>query len=264
MGEKLSFPHLFLPTVSDVADRPSVSTLPPLAPLARRVRGVLFDMCNIFYDDTEWRRWLLRLLTQLGLQTNYHSFFHVWDRDYLDQVCQGRTSFREAFQSFLFSAGMSRGQIEEVQAACRTHRRMIDVSLRPLPGVTSTVARLVESGLVLGAICNSEHPAQGLRDRLQRFSMVRWFSAVVSSVDLGRTMPDPECYRTATRHMKLPAEEVAFVGHDTAELAGAANLGMATIAFNFDADARADVYVGGLGELPTVLASSSTSLVAVG
>jgi len=150
MGEKLSFPRLFLPTVSDVADRPSVSTLPPLAPLARRVRGVLFDMCNIFYDDTEWRRWLLRLLTQLGLQTNDHSFFHVWDRDYFDQVCRGRTSFREAFQSFLFSAGMSRGQIEEVQAACRTHRRMIDVSLRPLPGVTSTVARLVESGLVLG------------------------------------------------------------------------------------------------------------------
>jgi FMN phosphatase YigB (HAD superfamily) len=43
--------------------------------------------------------------------------------------------------------------------------------------------------------------------------------------------------------MGLPADRVAFVGHDAEELAGAARVGLATIAFNYDPDARADVFI---------------------
>ena len=79
-------------------------------PLAKAVSGILFDMCNILYDDTVWRRWVLMLLSRLGLSTNYCSFFRLWDREYLDEVHRGQREFRQAFASFLRCAGLSTGR----------------------------------------------------------------------------------------------------------------------------------------------------------
>lgn len=227
----------------------------PLPRLPRRVRGLLLDTCNVLYDDTVWRRWLLKLLAHVGLHTNYRCFFRVWDLDYLGEVHRGRRRFRQAFESFLRSAGLSRGQIDEVEAASEARRRQIEAGTRPLPGVKTTLARLHKSGFVLGAIGNSEHPAAELRRRLERFGINRLFTAVVSSIDLGQTMPHQICFRTALEEMNLPAEQVAFVDHDAAELAGAAAMGMSTVAFNYDPDARADVYLARFEELVELLAS---------
>lgn len=241
-----------------------VSHRTPPAQLPRPVHGLLFDMCSVLYDDTVWRRWLLRILTQLGLQTNYQSFFHLWNRDHLDAVHRGEQSFCAALECFLRSVGMSRGQIEEVQTACQSCRHATEDSLRPLPGVRSTVSRLADAGFVLGAICNSDLPAAALRERLERLGLGHCFTAAVSSIDLKRIMPDAECYRAALREMNLSAEDVAFVGHDTAELAGAAAVGMATIAFNFDQNAQADVHLDRLEELFDVLPSPHIPLAAAG
>ena len=91
-------------------------------PLAKAVSGILFDMCNILYDDTVWRRWVLMLLSRLGLSTNYCSFFRLWDREYLEDVHRGRRDFRQAFASFLQCAGLTPGQIDEVEAASHARR----------------------------------------------------------------------------------------------------------------------------------------------
>ncbi len=221
--------------------------------LSRPVRGLLLDMCNVLYDDTVWRRWVLKLLWHVGLQTNYRCFFRVWDRDYLDDVHHGRRDFCEAFEAYLQSVGLTRAQIDEVQAACQTRRRHLESSARPLPGVKSTLTRLHHSGLVLGAISNSEHPSSVLEERMVRFGLDRLFTAVISSIDTQQTMPQPGSYHAALKAMNLPAEQVAFVDHDAAELAGAEAVGMATIAFNYDPDARADVYLGRFEELIEVV-----------
>ena len=76
-----------------------------------------------------------------------------------------------------------------------------------------------------------------------RFGMGDCFRAVVSSIDLGRTMPDREAYEAALGALQLPAQRVAFVGHDAVELAGAAAVGMSTIVFNGDVGARADLAI---------------------
>lgn len=255
--------HTDFPRITD-ASSPSSLRIAPAA-LPHPVRGVLFDMCNILYDDTVWRRWLLRLLTQFGVQTNYRGLFHVWNRDHLDAVHCGRQSFGAALDAFLASIGLSRSQIEELQAASQAQRRQIEESLRPLPCVRPTLSRIVQRQCILGAICNSELPASGLHGRLERFGMAPWFATAVSSIDLGRTMPDAECYRAALKNMGLSAEQTAFVGHDAVELAGATALGMVTIAYNYDPDAQADVYLGRFEELDAVLlASTSPPLAAAG
>jgi HAD superfamily hydrolase (TIGR01509 family) len=219
------------------------------ARLPRPVAGVLFDMGGVLYDDTAWRRWLLRVLGQLGLQTNYRSFFRVWDREFLVAVHRGQCDFCTTFRNFLRAVGLSRAQIDEVEAACQARRREVEATIRPLPGVKTTLTRLRQAGLVLAALNNSEHTSAVLAERLERIGLDGQFARVVSSIDLGQTKPDPTCYRAALEGMALPAEQVAYVGHDSEELAGAAQVGMPTIAFNFDADAQADVFLARFEEL---------------
>ena len=95
----------------------------------------------------------------------------------------------------------------------------------------------------LGVLCNCEHSGETIRQQLAELLGESPWAAVISSRDLGCTMPEAACYRAALDALQLPAAEVAFVGHDARELHGAAVQGLATIAFNSDRDARADVYL---------------------
>lgn len=223
--------------------------------LTRPVRGLLFDAGDVLYDATVWRRWLLQLLRRIGLYTNYRSFFHIWDHDFMADVYRGRRPFSEAFQAFLLSAGLSRGQIDEIEAACKARRNQWEATTRPLPGVKSTLARLQAAGIAMGVVCDSEYPATKLHERLDRFGIGSFFPTVISSIDLGHIKPESICYLAALGSMNLDAAEVAFVGHDTGELAGATRVGMQTIAFNFDQDAQADVFIARFEELIELVVS---------
>jgi FMN phosphatase YigB (HAD superfamily) len=201
------------------------------------------DACNVLYDDTDWRRWLLRLLLRLGLRTEYCPFFRILDRDYLDAVYRGQQDFGDALNAFLTSAGLSAGQTEEVCRAVDSYRRYGVHRLRPLIGVRQTLALLDSAGVKLGVLCNSEHSGEAIRQQLGEILGESPFAAVISSRDLARTMPDAACYRTALDAMQLPIADVAFVGHDSRELRGATVQGLMTIAFNHDRDARANIYL---------------------
>ena len=56
-------------------------------------------------------------------------------------------------------------------------------------------------------------------------------------------------YEEAYRKVGLSREESVFVGHKASELSGARKAGMATIAFNYDKNARADFYIQKFTEL---------------
>ncbi len=227
----------------------SIGIARPSARALRPVRGLLFDPGDVLYDATLWRCWLLKLLARLGLRTNYRSFFHLWDHEYLADVYRGKRDFHQALESFLLAAGLSHGQIDEVEMACKSRRCQDEAAARPLAGAKATLRAVRASGIVLGVVGNYEQPASVLAGHLDHLGLGGLFDAVVSSFDLGATLPDPACYRAALAAMRLPPEQVAFVGHDSQELAGAAGVGMQTIAFNFDPEAHADVYLVRFDEL---------------
>lgn len=215
----------------------------------RLVEGLLFDMGDVLYDATGWRRWLLQLLARMGLHTRYRSLFRIWDDEFLDDVHRGRREYGEAFQAFLLSIGLSRGQIDEVQAASLARKRELERHARPLPGVRGTIERLASRGVTLAVLSDSEQNADELGAQLRRLGLGGRFSAVLSSIDIEYTKPSPVCYRAALTAMDLAAEQVAFVGHDGAELAGARAVGLLTAAFNYDAGAKADHYLTRFDEL---------------
>ena len=213
------------------------------------VSALLFDMDDVLYDATVWRRWLLRLLGHLGLHTHYEAFFHIWERTYLSDVYRGQRDYWDAFRNFLSAVGLSTGQIDEVTAASHARRREFDRGVRAYPGVKATLSRLSAAGLPLGILCNSSCSSRDLQQRLTHLGLGVQFRFVLSSRDLQMVMPQPETYAEALRRFSLPAEQVAYVGHDAVELSGAANAGIPTIAFNHGPDVESETQIEQFEEL---------------
>jgi len=208
-----------------------------------QVRGFVFEAANVLYDDTAWRRWLYRLLTGMGLHTQYAGLFRLWDDEYLCPVRRGERGFDDAFRMFLRAVGLSNAQIQEVEASACPRLASFEASVRPLPGVLPTLERLCSSGGQLAVLSDCIQTGDDLAARLASMGLGRSIQHCRSSIDLHATKPSPTCYASILDDMSLAPHEVAFVGYRRAELLGAAASGLHTVAFNWDADAQADVYL---------------------
>jgi FMN phosphatase YigB (HAD superfamily) len=103
-----------------------------------------------------------------------------------------------------------------------------------------------------------------LTEKLERLGLAGYLSTVVSSLDLAAALPDPANYQAALAAMSLAPEQVAFVGHDASELAGARALGMPTIAVNSDAASPADIHLDRFEQLSDCIRNDGAPLVAAG
>lgn len=233
------------------------------SPLLARVRGLVFDHDDVLFDDTVWRRWLVRLLSRFGVHVSYREFFAIWDRDFAASVHRGECSFCESFQAFLDHAGFSRGLIDEIEVACQSRRHESQTRGRPFPGTRTTLERLRRAGYRLGVLADSDVPAVRLSELLLRLGLGGLFESVVSSFDLRQTKPEPLGYHKVLALLNLTADAVAFVGHDCHELAGAQAVGMTTIAFNADANIFADVRLGRFDQLVELLPEQCPSAAAM-
>lgn len=214
-----------------------MTNVPRVAPVA----ALIFDPGDVLYDATMWRRWLLQQLLRLGLHTHYRTFYRVWERDYLADVHCGSRDFWNALRSYLLEVGLSRGQLDEILVSAQARERQFQAGNRPLPGVPATLAQLASRGIRLACLCNSHCPAAQLVDDLDRLGLADRFEIVLSSFDLGAAMPAVGSYQSALARLRLSADDVAFVGHDSQELAGAATAGLWTIGVNHEPDAQADI-----------------------
>ena len=120
-----------------------------------------------------------------------------------------------------------------------------------------TIARLSDLGLPLVALADAPYPAARLWERLKRLGLDNRFGTVLSSFDLEAAQPSAQCYQSALDALGLPAQDVVYVGHDAEHLAGAKAIGMRTVAFNFQRQARADFYLTRFEDLAAIVESSS-------
>ena len=206
-----------------VAGRTSPVPMPP--PRLADVQAVLFELGDVLYDATLWRRWFASLLARIGFRTNYREFFAPWDERFVREMHCGRQSFAEAFRGFLAATGLTHGQIDEIVVACASKRRDLEENLCPYPGVRSVLHQLAGRGLRLGVLTDSEYPARQLEERLERMHVLECFETVTSSRDMGRAKPDAACYRAAAEALGVAPSAVAFVGVRERDLAGAASAG---------------------------------------
>lgn len=192
-------------------------------------KALLFELGDVLYESTVWRRWLLRLLARMGLSTSYQTFFETWDEQFLSEINSGRRTLREALAMFLLDNGLAPTLVEEIVAAAAAKHKSLDDEPRLLPGVNTTLTRLAGRGLTLAISADTDQTTDEVRARLKQLGVANLFRHVVSSRDLRMAKPEPVCYLSAVTALGLRPQEVTFIGCRPAHLTGAATVGLATV-----------------------------------
>lgn len=227
----------------------SVELLRRLRDPAPPVSGLLLDVAGVLYDDTIWSRWLFKLLTRIGLHSNYIPFFRVWEREFGPRIRRGEFDYWQALAAFLRSAGLSKGQIDEVEAAGHARQRELESNLLPLPGVVHSLTRLQRMGIQMTVLSGGHLTAQQLADRLTRLGLARFIGTVLTEMEISQARPAESCFEVAVAVSGRSREQLCYVGRSAPALAGAAAVGLRTVAVNYDEDAEADVFLGHFEQL---------------
>ncbi len=124
-----------------------------------------------------------------------------------------------------------------------------DLTVEIIPGVRDAVLELKDRGYLMGIITDTALPIHIKLKWLEKGGFGHIWDTVVSSKEMGARKPSTRMYAEAIEGMGLQPGQCIFVGHKTSELEGARRMGMATVAFNYDSDAPADVYIKEINEL---------------
>lgn len=214
-----------------------------------RIRAVIFDMGDIFFDATRWRRALAEHLQQQGIDIDYPALCRRWEAKLVD-VYVGRQAYWDAFGEFLGELGLAADAEADVLAFAR--RQAAEVEHRTLfDGVADTLAELKARGVKLAVLSDTESREPQVRRRLADLDIEHYFDAVVTSIDIQSVKPSPEAFAASLQRLDVTADEAFFVGHDADELAGAQRCGLTAIAFNHQADVTADREIERFSDLLT-------------
>src|SRR4030042_355370 len=112
-----------------------------------------------------------------------------------------------------------------------------------------TLKILKNRNLYLGIVTDPAQPLHVKINKLERGGGGDLWDAITPSSEVGVQKPDPKIYQLALQQLGITSDQAIFVGHKTTELEGARKVGMKTVAFNYDAGAKADFYIEEFSEL---------------
>jgi putative hydrolase of the HAD superfamily len=215
--------------------------------VAATCHAMVFDMGDIFFDATPWRKALTAHLRSLGVEIDYPTLCRRWEAKLVD-VYLGRREYWAALAEFLADLGLSEKLAADAldfarrQAAVVEQRTLFD-------GVAETLAALKAQGLRLAVLSDTESSELRVRRRLAEMGIEQYFDAVVTSIDIGHVKPQPEAFAAALHRLNAQASETVFVGHDVDELEGAMSCGLTAVAYNAEAGVPADRHIESFSEL---------------
>ncbi len=212
-----------------------------------RYAAVIFDMGDIFFDATVWRRTLVQHLQQQGVEIDYREFCRRWEQK-LVAVYVGRREYWDTFHEFVTESPLVGRAVDETIAFAR--EKAAEIEQRTLfEGVAETLAALKRQGLKLAVLSDTESREERVRRRLADLDIERFFDAVVTSRDIGHVKPQPQAFAAVLERLDTAPKETMFVGHDEDELDGAKRVGLTAVAYNHEAGVPCDHSIRGFGEL---------------
>ncbi len=117
------------------------------------------------------------------------------------------------------------------------------------PGARATLEQLKSRNLYLGIVTDTAHPLHEKISKLERGGLGNLWDSIIASREVGVQKPGPEIYQLALQQLGIRPCQAVFVGHKAAELEGARQVGMKTVAFNFEEDVIADFYIKEFSDL---------------
>jgi putative hydrolase of the HAD superfamily len=209
-----------------------------------RIRAVLFDAAGVLYNRAENGEELTWILNKMGLEVENVPVSKI--SHYRTLASIGKISYEEYKTSVLQLYGLSDPKLisRGIELALADSN-----NIRYFDGAYDTLRALKNRGLYLGIVTDTAQPLHVKLGKLERGGIGNLWDAVISSQEVGFHKPQPQIYHLALKQLGLRPDQAIFVGHKTSELKGARNVGLKTVAFNHDQDARADYYIDKLTDL---------------
>jgi len=209
-----------------------------------KIRALIFDAGDILYFRPERGAKFAAFLKELGMDVKPN---HAQEKKPIEyKAYRGEISHDEYREAVVNMYGIT--QLEQV---ARGKQALIDDdnNVAFFEGVPETLRALDENGYLLGVVTDTANSISAKLSWFERGGFGHVWDSIVSSLELGTRKPDPKIYQAALQQLGLTPDQAAFVGHKASELTGAHEVGMRTIAFNYDKDARADFYIENFSDL---------------
>jgi putative hydrolase of the HAD superfamily len=110
-------------------------------------------------------------------------------------------------------------------------KHLSEATLTKLPYLDEVLAELKKKGYKLGIITNTvTSREEHVRSALKRIDIEKYFSVILTSVDVGHEKPDERIFMTALRALKVKPHEAIMVGNRiSTDIVGGNRLGMKTV-----------------------------------
>jgi putative hydrolase of the HAD superfamily len=211
---------------------------------ACKVKAIFFDAGDILYYRPERNKHLQEFLDRR--KATPVPGFEAERKRIKDLAFSGQMKRHDYYRELIRLYGITDPEgIEEGMRAVS----LDDNTVAIVDGVPETVNALKDKGFLLGIITDTAMPFTRKLNWFDEHGFGRVWDVVISSKELGVRKPDPSMYEEAIHQTGLRPAEAVFVGHKTHELDGAHAVGLKTVAFNYDDDARADVYIEKFSDL---------------
>ncbi len=135
-----------------------------------------------------------------------------------------------------------------IQAGIEMMRRGHEDIIFP-DGVVKTLETLRQQGYRLAVISNTSLPLRDTLAYFERGGFGHVWDRVILSAEVGSRKPEPGIYEAALQGLGIPAQHAVYVGHDPQELSGAEQLGIQTVGFRPDPEAKPKVVAPAFPEL---------------
>lgn len=189
------------------------------------ITAVLFDLDNTLLDFWSFKqkagRAAAKAMVRKGLPEKekaiYRKIFEVYD--------EYGVEYQKTFYRVIHPYGLEVGKAERIQqAAIVAYLRSKFNSLKPYPGVTSTLRELKKRAKI-GIVTDAPRNKAWMRLVVSRLDNL--FETVVSVDDTNVKKPHRAPFESALRRMGIEAKDALFVGdNNDRDMLGAKNLGM--------------------------------------
>jgi putative hydrolase of the HAD superfamily len=204
----------------------------------RKIKALFFDAGDILYFRPQKNQNFENFLKihNIDLQPD----FEVESKKIRDLAYSGQIKRHEYYKKILQLCGITTPkELAEGISAMNEDDNTVEI----MGGVPETILKLKEEGYFLGIITDTALSISQKLKWFEKYSFGHVWDIMISSREMGIRKPSPIMYEKAIAQTGIQASEAVFVGHKKTELDGAKAVGMHTVAFNYEEDAQAEVYI---------------------
>jgi putative hydrolase of the HAD superfamily len=209
-----------------------------------KIQALIFDAGDILYFRPQRGSEFATFLADCGLSVNPNHRQQKKEIEY--QAYRGLITHDEYRETIVRLYG-----IDQPELITRGKQALIDddSNVQFFEGVSETLWALKKQGFLLSIVTDTANSISTKLKWFERGGFGHVWDSIISSMDIGTRKPDPLIYQAALQQLGVTHDQAVFVGHRASELEGARTVGMQTIAFNYDEDAKADFYIEKFSDL---------------